>query len=463
MSAPAFLFLATLAVAALSAWNWSKPPRAAALAAAGSLALAAWALFSPIDAPFSVIGLAVKLPARWSLLGRGFVLDEGARPMIAFLYLATAFLTAPSFLAGTTRAAPALAVMLTGIVAASLMVTPFVYAALFIELAALGSGMMLVSRGYPSSAGALRLLSLYTFAMMGMLATGWLLDRVGVTASTPELANVATMLLILLGSGATGKPALNGLCDLHLAERRPVFRVAFSGWVPMAADGDFGISGAIVDGRRRSHRGRLNGHGRGGYATGWSLCSGIGCRRDPACRRDRGAGWLPIGIGHVGSPSGGAWASRAGAWITGNKSAMGQHARQWEDDASAGSGLSCRTTKPSGVSPVGGISWPMVSNVRVAWRHAVDELDHPDCDDIAYGHGHIVGAAPFRGPRRTSFADAVNTARATLPGRRHLPVAAAGDLPATRISMGCGNGQWAEQSGALVGCGIPWPGGARAK
>jgi len=197
MSAPAFLFLATLAVAALSAWNWSKPPRAAALAAAGSLALAAWALFSPIDAPFSVIGLAVKLPARWSLLGRGFVLDEGARPMIAFLYLATAFLTAPSFLAGTTRAAPALAVMLTGIVAASLMVTPFVYAALFIELAALGSGMMLVSRSYPSSAGALRLLSLYTFAMMGMLATGWLLDRVGVTASTPELANVATMLLIL--------------------------------------------------------------------------------------------------------------------------------------------------------------------------------------------------------------------------------------------------------------------------
>jgi len=202
MSAPAFLFLATLAVAALSAWNWSKPPRAAALAAAGSLALAAWALFSPIDAPFSVIGLAVKLPARWSLLGRGFVLDEGARPMIAFLYLATAFLTAPSFLAGTTRAAPALAVMLTGIVAASLMVTPFVYAALFIELAALGSGMMLVSRGYPSSAGALRLLSLYTFAMMGMLATGWLLDRVGVTASTPELANVATMLLILCGHNA---------------------------------------------------------------------------------------------------------------------------------------------------------------------------------------------------------------------------------------------------------------------
>lgn len=197
MSAPAFLFLATLVVAALAAWNWRRPPRAAALAAAGLLALAVWALLAPIDTPFSAFGLALKLPARWSLLGRGFVLDEATRPMIAFLYLAAAFLTAPSFLAGTTRAAPALAVMLTGALAASLMVTPFVYAAIFIELAALGSGMMLVSRGYPSSAGAMRLLSLYTFATMGMLATGWLLDRVGVTASTPELANVATTLLIL--------------------------------------------------------------------------------------------------------------------------------------------------------------------------------------------------------------------------------------------------------------------------
>ena len=93
--------------------------------------------------------------------------------------------------------------------------------------------------------------------------------------------------------------------------------------------------------------------------------------------------------------------------------------------------------EPGGLSPVGGISWPMVTAIRATWLCAVDGLDHSGLDGLACRHGHLLGAAPLCAPRRAECADEVDTAGATLHGRRHHLITAAGALPATRLSLGC--------------------------
>ncbi|MGB2896932.1 MAG: proton-conducting transporter membrane subunit [Anaerolineales bacterium] len=85
--------------------------------------------------------------------------------------------------------------MILATVAASLMVDPFVFAAAFIELAAMGAVFILVTQQNPKSTGATRMLILYTFAMFSILFTGSLLEVAGISSATPVLAQRVTFML----------------------------------------------------------------------------------------------------------------------------------------------------------------------------------------------------------------------------------------------------------------------------
>jgi formate hydrogenlyase subunit 3/multisubunit Na+/H+ antiporter MnhD subunit len=75
------------------------------------------------------------------------------------------------------------------------MARPFLYAAIFIEFAAIGGGLILVSRRSPQNLGALRLLILYTLAMLIILMTGWVLDQGSITSAATQIANRTTLAL----------------------------------------------------------------------------------------------------------------------------------------------------------------------------------------------------------------------------------------------------------------------------
>lgn len=80
-------------------------------------------------------------------------------------------------------------------VAGSIMVEPFLFAAAFIGLAAMGSVLMLVSQDYPQSVGAVRLMVLYTFAMLAILLSGWMIETGSGTGPTSsEGVSAATVL-----------------------------------------------------------------------------------------------------------------------------------------------------------------------------------------------------------------------------------------------------------------------------
>jgi len=197
LSAPFLLLLATgfLAIATLA--TRSKPRLQTVVGVGGCLALVILILLVRLDAAASFLGLSLKLGSVWRVLGRALVLDQAARAAIAFLYAVGGFL----FFAANTAKVKAtfvpLGLFCLACVAGSLMIRPFLYAAILLELAAIGGLLILLEPQPRSERGGLRLLSLYTMAMLAILLAGWVLDVSGLSKVTPELAQRATALLSL--------------------------------------------------------------------------------------------------------------------------------------------------------------------------------------------------------------------------------------------------------------------------
>ncbi|NOR89588.1 MAG: hypothetical protein GQ524_04970 [Anaerolineales bacterium] len=164
-------------------------------AAIGAGSIAAFVLLVPFDEAFLFGEISIKFASEWIILGRMFSLSENVRPLIGFLYMAGAFLLPAAWLVNSNRFFPSVALLILAIVAASLMVDPFVFAAVFIELAAMGAVFVLVTQQHPRSTGPTRMLILYTFAMVSILFTGSMLEVAGITSATPILATRVTFML----------------------------------------------------------------------------------------------------------------------------------------------------------------------------------------------------------------------------------------------------------------------------
>jgi len=195
MSAPLLLLLATGSIALSVTVLGNRPKTSAAITAIGSALMAVFALLVMLDEPLIVLGLPIKIYSTWRILGRALVLDGGNRAAIGFLYLTGAFVFGAAWATKASRNLYYIGLLSLGSIAASFMIQPFLFAAVFLEFTAMGAVLILVSPGYPVPRGGLRLLILYTLAMMAILLAGWMLENVGVTSATPELARRATFLL----------------------------------------------------------------------------------------------------------------------------------------------------------------------------------------------------------------------------------------------------------------------------
>ncbi|NIS81454.1 MAG: hypothetical protein GTO14_14910 [Anaerolineales bacterium] len=197
MSAPFFIFVITGIVALLVLPVRGRTRLAAGISAVGAVLIAGFTLGATLEEPFVLLGLPIKLANTWRVLGRALVLDEGNRAAVAFLYFVGAFVFGGGWISRPSRAFYFVGLASLSVVAASFMIRPFLFAAIFLELAAMGAVLLLVSRDSPARSGGLRLLILYSLAMLAILITGWILESVGVTTATPDLAYRATLLLAL--------------------------------------------------------------------------------------------------------------------------------------------------------------------------------------------------------------------------------------------------------------------------
>lgn len=200
MSAPLLLFVATglLGLVAVALRRRAAP--SAVVAAAGCLVLGFLALTARLDEPVRVLGASLKIGSSLPVMGREFVVDPSNRSAVVFLYVLAAFVFGGAWAARPPRYLFPVGVLAVGVVSASLMVRPFLYAAVFLELAAMGGVLVLASPGRVSTRGAVRLVSLYTLAMIAILLAGWMLDSLGVARGAPDVAR-RTALLLGLGLG----------------------------------------------------------------------------------------------------------------------------------------------------------------------------------------------------------------------------------------------------------------------
>jgi NADH-quinone oxidoreductase subunit N len=187
------------------------------VATLGAMVIGMIVLFGPFEAGVSLGAFSLKLQTSLTFLGRRFIIDGSSRYSLAFIYLSASFMFGGGWIARPSRffySAGTLALMA---MALALMVDPFLYSALFLEVAALAITFVLVDPQRPALRAAIRLLLFYSLGMMAILMAGWLLDTSGVTTGAPLLVQRVIRFL------AVGFGVLLIVPPFHL-------------WLPAAAD-----------------------------------------------------------------------------------------------------------------------------------------------------------------------------------------------------------------------------------
>ena len=162
------------------------------------LLLALAAQFVPIELAINVGGTSLRVESSLTILGRVLLIQPAEGRLLALIYGAVAlwFFGAEAS-KSATRLVP-IGFMITALMVASIAVEPFLYAALFIEMAILLAIPLLANIYSTPSKGVTRFLIYQTLAMPFILLAGWLLG--GVEASPGDLA-LAAQSASMLGLG----------------------------------------------------------------------------------------------------------------------------------------------------------------------------------------------------------------------------------------------------------------------
>ncbi|HET9914977.1 MAG TPA: hypothetical protein VFQ13_24015, partial [Anaerolineales bacterium] len=165
------------------------------LGSSAALTLALAAQLIPIELALKLGPFSVKIDSSLTILGRALTIQSSEGPLLALIYGAAALWF---FGAEASKTAPRLVplgFMIIALMVASIAVEPFLYAALFIEMAILLAIPMLTPINKPPGRGIVRFLIYQTLAMPFILLAGWMLA--GVEASPGDLALAAQSSAVL--------------------------------------------------------------------------------------------------------------------------------------------------------------------------------------------------------------------------------------------------------------------------
>jgi hypothetical protein len=163
-----------------------------------AVALALSAQFVPIEVALKVGSYSFRIEAAFTILGRSLVIPPTEGSLLALIYGAAALWFFGAEASKTATRLVPLGFMIIALMVASIAVQPFLYAALFIEMAILLAIPMLTSIYRPPGRGVVRFLTYQTLAMPFILLAGWLLA--GVEASPGDTALTAQS-AAMLGMG----------------------------------------------------------------------------------------------------------------------------------------------------------------------------------------------------------------------------------------------------------------------
>jgi NADH-quinone oxidoreductase subunit N len=186
--------------------------------------------FVPIGEAFLLGSFSIKIDPTLDVFGRVLRIQPAEGSLLAIIYGATALWFFGAEASGTARRLVPHGLLMTTLMVASIAVEPFLFAALFIELAVLIAIPMLNPISQPPGRGVVRFLIYQTLAMPFILLSGWLLAGV---ESSPGDISLAAQSAAMLGLGFAFLLAIFPLYNWIplLLEETPPFIVGFLLWL----------------------------------------------------------------------------------------------------------------------------------------------------------------------------------------------------------------------------------------
>jgi formate hydrogenlyase subunit 3/multisubunit Na+/H+ antiporter MnhD subunit len=195
MSAPV-IWIVIPFIAALVLWFLQDKRRLSLLISVGlSFLLGLLALFQNINSAFRIGSVVINIPSTMTILGRNFILGNDDRIFLAFIFLSMVFWCFSAQAVGTSSKFIPISFAVVSFLIAALAVEPFLYSAIFVELAVIVCLPILVKRGKPVGKGILRFLIFQSLAMPFILLAGWILS--GVQTSFSDLRQLYLAALFL--------------------------------------------------------------------------------------------------------------------------------------------------------------------------------------------------------------------------------------------------------------------------
>ena len=226
INAPLSILILTSLAAALVSILRRQHLLAAVITGLFSASIALIVLFLPIDEAISIFGIPIRMQSEWLILGRSFVVNETNRNAIGYLYLTRGFFLTGSWSVKPIRMFLPLGLGILFAVASSLMIVPFLFAAVFIEIAVIAGLLILTTRKVGSFRGGMRLLIFYTFGMFALLLSGWAVDVGGILGDVSVISERALLLLYFGFSVLLSIPPFHSWIPIASEETHP-FAVGF--------------------------------------------------------------------------------------------------------------------------------------------------------------------------------------------------------------------------------------------
>ena len=198
MSAPLLFIVIPLLLAVVLFLFQDRKVAVARTASLVSLFLALIAFIQPIGGNLNLGFTVIRFESSLTVLGRGFFLQDGDRFILAIIFLAAAFWFWGSISAQAPKMFVPVGLAITAIMVGALAVEPFLYAGVLLELTAILTIPMLLTRDRTAGPGILRFFMFQAIALPPILLAGWILD-----GSQASVANEIQLLQasILLGLG----------------------------------------------------------------------------------------------------------------------------------------------------------------------------------------------------------------------------------------------------------------------
>jgi len=195
MSAPVIWIIFPLVVSAILIGFLERPRIVMYAGLLTSALLAIFALFQPIGNVLKLGPVSIDILSELPFFGRAFLLENSDRFTLCLIFFTLTFFIGGVKVANLPSKFIPLGMAIASVMTAALSVQPFLYSAVFVELAILLMIPLVTTKGTMPEKGVIRFLIYLSMAMPFILLAGWILSGAQANLSDETWRSLAALFL----------------------------------------------------------------------------------------------------------------------------------------------------------------------------------------------------------------------------------------------------------------------------